>query len=94
MAKSKGATEAKTGKAAHHERFEVLKTMLEDRRREIQDKLRSLRDTLPVEASTVKDADRVVVIDGGLIVEEGTHDQLMARAGLYRRLVERQFVAA
>ena len=48
MAKSKGATVAKTVKAADHERFQVLKTMLEDRRREIQDKLRSLRDTLPV----------------------------------------------
>jgi ATP-binding cassette subfamily B protein len=44
--------------------------------------------------STVKDADRVVVLDGGRIVEEGTHDDLMARAGLYRRLIERQFVAA
>ena len=63
MAKSKGATEAKTGKAAEHERFQVLKSMLEDRRREIQDKLRSLRDTLPIEAATVKDAEEQSVDD-------------------------------
>jgi ATP-binding cassette subfamily B protein len=41
--------------------------------------------------STVRDADRVVVLDGGRVVEEGTHDALLARNGLYRRLVERQF---
>lgn len=63
MAKSKGATEAKTSKVTDHERFHVLKTMLEDRRREIQDKLRSLRDTLPVEAATVKDAEEQSVDD-------------------------------
>jgi ATP-binding cassette subfamily B protein len=44
--------------------------------------------------STVKDADRVIVLDGGRMIEEGTHDQLMARTGLYRRLIERQFVVA
>ena len=33
--------------ATDHERYEVLKGMLEDRRREIHDKLRSLRETLP-----------------------------------------------
>jgi len=44
--------------------------------------------------STVLGADRVVVIDGGGIVQEGTHQALMAEEGLYKRLVERQFVAA
>lgn len=65
MAKSKGngVTEARSKAATTDERFEVLKTMLEDRRREIQDKLRSLRDTLPVEAATVKDAEEQSVDD-------------------------------
>lgn len=41
--------------------------------------------------STVKDADRVLVIDGGRIVQSGTHAELVAEDGMYRRLVERQF---
>jgi subfamily B ATP-binding cassette protein MsbA len=40
--------------------------------------------------STVQNADRIVVIDAGRIVEEGTHDALMKRGGLYARLVEMQ----
>lgn len=39
--------------------------------------------------STVKDCTKIVVIDQGIIVEEGTHEKLMERDGLYRRLVER-----
>jgi DnaK suppressor protein len=45
------------------ERYEVLKRMLEDRRAEIQSKLRSLRETLPAEASVVKDAEEQSVDD-------------------------------
>ena len=44
--------------------------------------------------STVRDADRVVVLDGGRVVESGSHAELMARAGTYRRLVDRQLLAA
>jgi ATP-binding cassette subfamily B protein len=44
--------------------------------------------------STVKDAHRVVVLDAGRIVQSGPHATLLREEGLYRRLVERQFVAA
>ena len=42
--------------------------------------------------STVQKADRVVVIDKGCIAEQGSHLQLVGQEGLYRRLVEHQFV--
>jgi ATP-binding cassette, subfamily B, bacterial MsbA len=41
--------------------------------------------------STVQVADRILVIAGGRIVEEGTHAQLVARCGEYRRLYDIQF---
>ena len=41
--------------------------------------------------STVRRADRLVVLDRGRVVEEGTHDALLARGGLYARLYQRQF---
>jgi len=44
--------------------------------------------------STVLGADRVVVLDGGVAIESGTHQELLARGGLYKRLVEKQFAAA
>ncbi|HEY5922615.1 MAG TPA: ABC transporter transmembrane domain-containing protein [Kofleriaceae bacterium] len=43
--------------------------------------------------STVRDADRIVVIDGARVVEQGGHDELMDRRGTYRRLVEHQLIA-
>lgn len=38
--------------------------------------------------STIRDADLILVLDQGSVVESGTHDELMANAGLYRTLVE------
>ncbi len=38
--------------------------------------------------STIRRADRIVVMDQGRIVEQGSHEQLMARDSLYRRLVQ------
>ena len=41
--------------------------------------------------STVRRADRLVVVERGRIVEEGTHGELLGRGGLYARLYQRQF---
>src|SRR5690606_3263602 len=41
--------------------------------------------------STIRAADRIVVIERGRIVEDGTHSQLYRRRGLYHKLCEEQF---
>jgi subfamily B ATP-binding cassette protein MsbA len=40
--------------------------------------------------STIKKADKIIVIQAGTIAEQGTHDELMAADGVYRKLVEMQ----
>jgi len=42
--------------------------------------------------STIRSADLICVINGGKIVERGTHDELLAEGGLYRTLYEQQFM--
>lgn len=43
---------------------------------------------------TVENADKIVVLDGGVVAESGTHDELMKKNGLYARLVELQTASA
>ncbi len=44
--------------------------------------------------STVRKADRIVVLDGGRLVEAGTHEELVAAGGAYARIARQQFEAA
>ena len=44
--------------------------------------------------STIRKADSIVVMDGGRIVEQGTHAELLARRGFYAELYESQFTEA
>lgn len=55
-------------------------------------KLLEKRTTLIIahRLSTVRSADKIVVVDGGRIVDTGTHRELMSRKGLYRKLYEMQ----
>ncbi len=41
--------------------------------------------------STIRDADKIIVIDGGVIVEEGGHEELLAKKGRYYSLYQSQF---
>ena len=67
--------------------------------RKIQDALARLakgRTTLVIahRLSTIRDATRIVVMDGGRVQEIGTHEELIAKNGLYARLYRMQFEGA
>jgi ATP-binding cassette subfamily B protein len=74
----------------------ALDTDTEEQIREALTRLRRGRTTLVVahRLSTVRDAHRIVVLEGGRVVETGTHDQLVAAGGLYARYQLRQSGAA
>src|SRR5690606_11491131 len=61
----------------------------------IQSALRELvrgRTTIAIahQLSTLRWADRIIAVDGGRIAEQGTHEELLARGGIYERLVRLQ----
>lgn len=44
--------------------------------------------TIAHRLNTVRDADQIIVVDGGRIVQRGTHEELMREQGVYRRFIE------
>jgi ATP-binding cassette subfamily B protein len=60
------------------------------------DRLMAGRTTLVIahRLATIRSADRILVMEDGRIVEEGAHNALMARSGLYARLARLQFTDA
>ena len=62
----------------------------------IQDALRRLRHgrttfVIAHRLSTIRSADQILVLEGGQIVERGTHDELLAANGRYRQLYDKQY---
>jgi ATP-binding cassette, subfamily B, putative efflux pump len=62
----------------------------------IQDGLKALRRgrttfVIAHRLSTIQSADQILVLEGGEIVERGTHDELIAKGGRYRQLYDKQY---
>lgn len=76
--------------------FDEATSALDNRTQEIVkqslDKLAVTRLVIAHRLSTIHNADKIVVLEEGCIIEAGTYDELMAREGAFHRLAKRQLV--
>jgi ABC-type bacteriocin/lantibiotic exporter with double-glycine peptidase domain len=56
------------------------------------DQLKCTRIVIAHRLSTIRNCDRIIVLDGGKIIEDGTYDELIEKNGFFSDLVERQRV--
>ncbi len=68
----------------------ALDNITQKRVSEALDNLKCTRIVIAHRLSTIKNCDRIVVLDGGKIVEDGTYDELVAKNGYFKELVARQ----
>ncbi|MBR4539841.1 MAG: ATP-binding cassette domain-containing protein [Clostridia bacterium] len=68
----------------------ALDNITQKRVSEALDKMKCTRIVIAHRLSTIRHCDRILVIDGGKIAEDGTYEQLIARNGIFAELVERQ----
>lgn len=54
------------------------------------DKMGCTRIVIAHRLSTIRHCDRILVLDGGRIIEEGNYEELIAKGGFFAELVERQ----
>ena len=59
---------------------------------EALDSLKCTRLIIAHRLSTIRQCDRILVLDGGRIIEDGTYDELINAGGFFAELVERQKV--
>ena len=54
------------------------------------DRLHATRIVVAHRLSTIRNADRIIVLDGGRVAETGTFDELVKKGGIFAAMVQRQ----